>query len=206
MKYIMFSDIHCDRIACERIVERSRSVDFAIGAGDFALLRRGLQETVDVLAGIDIPTILVPGNHESHAELVEACEGIDNFHVLHGSELELDGVTFCGIGGGIPMTPFGAWTVDFSEDHAAKLLSRPGSHFVFVTHSPPYGCLDTLSNGQHVGSTTIRSFVEEVRPSFVVCGHIHERGGQQDEIDGIPVINAGPAGFEFECAAHAGGG
>jgi Icc-related predicted phosphoesterase len=31
-----------------------------------------------------------------------------------------------------------------------------------------------------------------------VCGHIHECAGQQDEIEGIPVINAGPAGVEFE--------
>ena len=100
MKYILFSDIHCDSVACEQLVERSENVDFAIGAGDFALLRKGLQETIGMLAGIRIPTILVPGNHESHAELVEACEGIDNFHVLHGSEIELDGTLFCGIGGG----------------------------------------------------------------------------------------------------------
>jgi Icc-related predicted phosphoesterase len=198
MKYILFSDIHCDRVACEQLVERSEKVDFAIGAGDFALMRRGLQETIGMLAGISVPTILVPGNHESHAELVEACEGIDNFHVLHGSEIELDGTLFCGIGGGIPVTPFGAWTVDFSEDHAQRLLSSPGRNFVFVTHSPPFGCLDTLCDSQHVGSKAIRSFVEEVRPSFVVCGHIHECASQQDEIEGIPVINAGPAGIEFE--------
>ena len=204
MKYVLFSDIHCDRAACEQLVERSENADFAIGAGDFALMRRGLRETIAMLAGIRIPTILVPGNHESHAELIDACEGIDNFHVLHGTEAEVDGMLFCGIGGGIPVTPFGAWTVDFSEDHAQSLLHRPGRSFVFVTHSPPFGCLDTLGDGRHVGSKAIRSFVEEAHPSFVVCGHIHECAGRQDMIADIPVINAGPAGIEFEYPGRGG--
>ena len=198
MKYILFSDIHCDSVACEQLVDRSENADFAIGAGDFASFRRGLQDTIGRLAGIRIPTVLVPGNHESRGELIEACQGIDNFHVLHGSEIDLDGTLFWGIGGGIPITPFGAWTVDFSEEYAQRLLYSPGRNFIFVTHSPPFGCLDTLCDGQHVGSTAIRSFVEKARPSFVVCGHIHERAGQQDEIEGIPVVNAGPAGIEFE--------
>jgi Icc-related predicted phosphoesterase len=58
--------------------------------------------------------------------------------------------------------------------------------------------VDTLRDGQHVGSTAIRSFIEMARPNFVVCGHIHERAGQHGKIDGIPVINAGPKGIEFE--------
>lgn len=198
MRYLLFSDVHCDRDACEQIVEKSAGADFAIGAGDFALLRKGLRRTIDLLSGISIPTVLVPGNHETYAELLLACEGIANFHVLHGSEIRLGGVSFIGIGGGIPMTPFGAWTVDYSEDTAEKLLPRPDGEFVFVTHSPPFGCLDALSNQQHVGSTTIRSFVERELPMFAVCGHIHEQSRQQREIAGVPVINAGPMVFEFE--------
>ena len=198
MKYILFSDVHCDLDACARIVRRSENADFAIGAGDFGLLRDGLQKTIDVLANIRIPTILVPGNHESQDELLEACRGLDNFHVLHGGEVELEGITFFGIGCGIPETPFGPWTVDLSEEDATRLLSEPRNPFVLISHSPPFGCLDSLANQQHVGSRAVRSFVEQSRPSFVVCGHIHEHCNQQSEIDGIPVINAGPVGFEFE--------
>jgi Icc-related predicted phosphoesterase len=198
MKYILFSDVHCDLDACEQIVRRSKGVDFAIGAGDFGLLRKGLKQTIDALADIQVPTILVPGNHESQSELLEACKGLHNFHVLHGEELEVGGVTFFGIGCGVPETPFGPWTVDLSEDDARQLLSRPSNPFVLITHSPPFGCLDALATQQHVGSRAIRNFVEQSRPGFVVCGHIHEDCNQQSEIAGIPVINAGPAGFEFE--------
>jgi len=198
MKYVLFSDIHCDLDACAQIVGLAEKADFAIGAGDFGFLRDGLQKTIDALAHIDIPTVLVPGNHESQDELIEACKGLDNMHVLHGEEVDLGGVTFFGIGCGIPETPFGPWTVDLSEDDASRLLSRPRNPFVLVTHSPPFGCLDTLVTQQHVGSRSIRSFVEQSRPSFVVCGHIHEHGNHQSEINGIPVINAGPNGYEFE--------
>jgi len=198
MKYLLFSDVHCDLGACEQIVRRAPSFDFAIGAGDFGLLRKGLQETIDALADIVIPTILVPGNHESRDELVESCKGLDNFHVLHGETVELAGVTFFGIGCGIPETPFGPWTVDLSEDDAGRLLSRPRGPFAFITHSPPFGCLDALATQQHVGSRAVRSFVEQSRPGFVVCGHIHEHCNQQSDVDGIPVINAGPDGFAFE--------
>ena len=44
-----------------------------IGAGDFASVHRGLEETIAALAGIRPPTLLVPGNNETDAALREAC-------------------------------------------------------------------------------------------------------------------------------------
>jgi Icc-related predicted phosphoesterase len=200
MKYLLFSDIHCDRAACERLVLRSKDADIAIGAGDFGLLRKGLRQTIDALSRITIPTILVPGNHESDVDLLDACHDLGHFHVLHGSSTHVLGVRFFGIGCGIPITPFGSWSVDLSEEEAQQLLPTSPGDFVLVTHSPPWGCLDTLNNQQHVGSEAVRAFVRKSRPTFVVCGHIHENAGGQGDIDGIPVINAGPAGVDFECS------
>jgi len=197
VKYLLFSDIHCSERACASIVQRSADFDFAIGAGDFGLHRNGVSATIEALSGIEIPTIVVPGNHESHAELAEACSGMDNFHVLHGSGVRLGAIRFFGIGGGIPVTPFGPWSFDLSDDDAAALLVPPPDEFVFITHSPPLGCLDTLVNQYHAGSGAVRAFIERSRPRYVVCGHIHENAGRQGEVDGIPVINAGPAGVEF---------
>ena len=198
MKFLLFSDVHCDASACEHIVESARHVDFAIGAGDFGLFRKGLKNTIAGLSAIKVPTIVVPGNHESRAELLQACDGLGHLHVLHGSSARIDGVMFHGLGGGVPLTPFGPWSVDHSEDEAAALLPRGDDDLVLVTHSPPFGCLDALSTGAHVGSRAVRSCVDESRPLFVVCGHIHEHAGEQSEIDGIPVINAGPRGVSFE--------
>ncbi len=198
MRYILFSDIHCDMAYCEAIIKKTQNADFAIGAGDYALFRRGLKATIATLSQIKIPVILVPGNHETYQELADATYGLDNFHILHGSAVAVNGVTFMGIGCAIPVTPFLSWSVDLSEDDAKQLLSKPDNDFVFITHSPPFGCLDTLYNNQHIGSKSIRAFIEESKPIFTACGHIHERWSEQSYINGTPVINAGPKGYEFE--------
>ena len=65
MKLLLFSDVHCDIQRCEKLVQRSESVDVVIGAGDIGLLRKGLKKTIAVLRQIRKPTVLVPGNSES---------------------------------------------------------------------------------------------------------------------------------------------
>ena len=198
MKFLLFSDIHCDTASCEKIVQKSKNADFLIGAGDYALMRKGLQKTIDALSLARIHVILVPGNHESHTELTDACHGQKNFHILHGNSIQINGIIFVGIGCGIPKTPFIPWSVDLSEKDAWKFLPFSQENFIFITHSPPFGCLDEMYNRQHVGSNTIRTYIEKTKPSFVVCGHIHENWNQESNIGDIPIINAGPYGYEFE--------
>ena len=204
-KFLLFSDIHCDTKACENIVRKSKNADVLIGAGDYALMRKGLQKTIDTLSKVKIPVILVPGNHESISELAETCRGLENFHVLHGNSIYVHKMNFMGIGCGIPTTPFVPWSVDLTEEDARRYLTDPHTDFIFITHSPPLGCLDEMVNRQHVGSIAIRAFIETTRPSFAVCGHIHENWNRQSQINGIPVINAGPLGYEFvfPCVAPA---
>ena len=73
MRLLCFSDLHRDAKTAEQLVERSSQADVVIGAGDFATRRMGLSDTIDVLKGIEIPTLLVPGNGESYEELEAAC-------------------------------------------------------------------------------------------------------------------------------------
>src|SRR5204862_4202423 len=134
---------------------------------------------------------------ESVEELAEACRRFPNARVLHGTSCEIDGVTFFGIGGGIPVTPFGSWSYDFTEEQAASLLKNCPSDCVLVTHSPPHAVVDVASNGKHLGSVAIRSAIERTRPRLVACGHIHGSAGQEGRIGPSVVINAGPRGRAF---------
>lgn len=70
-----------------------------------------------------------------------------------------------------------------SEDTIEKDLSvlsdRIERPFIFVAHSPPYDSpLDVLDTGEHVGSVSIRMFIEAwARKGFLIAslhGHIHE--------------------------------
>src|SRR5262245_21954286 len=121
MRLLLFSDLHCDESAAGRMVERSHDVDVLVGAGDFASVRRGINMCINVLRSAQCPAVLVPGNNESLEELTVACKSWRQAHVLHGSKTEIDGVTFFGLGAGVPVTPFGAWSFDLTEDEARHL-------------------------------------------------------------------------------------
>ena len=130
MRLLLFSDLHTDLAAAASIVERAAGFDAVVGAGDFAVKRRGLATIIEVLAAIETPTVLVPGNGESAEELSAACRGWPAAHVLHGEGVGIGGVPFFGLGGGVPVTPFGSWSYDFTEDEARDLLapcSRPSN-------------------------------------------------------------------------------
>ncbi|MGC8668213.1 MAG: metallophosphoesterase family protein [Chthonomonadales bacterium] len=197
MRLLCFSDVHADVAAIQSIVSRAAHADLLIGAGDFATLRRRLDTAISLLRQAPVPAILVPGNHESYEELVEACRRWPAAHVLHGSAVEIAGIPFFGLGGGVPITPFGAWSWDLTEDQAAALLAPCPPGCVLVSHSPPRGILDGSSQGRSLGSTAVLQAIRCKHPRLVVCGHIHEDAGGVVESGGTTVINAGPAGVEW---------
>lgn len=195
MKLLLFSDLHADAAAARRLVKQASAVDVLVGAGDFGNLRADVSTCLDVLRGIDKPAVLVAGNNESTEELLAACRGWKAAHVLHGSGVAIAGVAFFGIGGGIPVTPFGSWSYDFNEEEATALLAGCPSECILVSHSPPKGAVDVSSQGRSLGSVAVRTTIERTRPQLVVCGHIHASAGQQARIGNTVVINAGPGGI-----------
>lgn len=200
MKLLLFSDLHGNQAAAQQLVALAREVDIVVGAGDFGNLRRGIDTAIGLLTSIDKPAVLVPGNAESTAELEAACRAWPAAHVLHGTGINLAGIDFFGIGGGIPVTPFGSWSYDFSEAEARQLLADCPAGGVLVSHSPPKGVVDLSSRGVNLGSIAIREAIEQQQPALVVCGHIHESAGEQAQIDNSVVINAGTAGIIWELA------
>jgi Icc-related predicted phosphoesterase len=200
MKLLLFSDLHNDYKTAAKLVELSNKADAVVTAGDLCIARRGLEKIVRSLSNIKKPTVLVPGNSESAEELKNACRSWKSAIVLHGSHTSLDGISFYGIGGGIPVTPFGSWSYDFTEDQAVTLLQDCPSGGVLVSHSPPKGSLDLSSDGRRLGSEAVRQTIETKKPDLVVCGHIHGSAGQVDRLGESTVINAGPAGIIWDLA------
>jgi uncharacterized protein len=195
LKLLLCSDLHCDVAAARRLVTLAADVDVFVGAGDFANVRRGLQGTIDILQSITCPAILVAGNAETTEELSAACRGWNSAHVLHGSGVTIDGVPFFGLGGAVPITPFGSWSYDLTEEDAAMLLADCPSSCVLVTHSPPKGAVDRDSGGRSLGSTAVRDAIQRVCPRLAVCGHIHGSSGNKETLGSTPVVNAGPKGL-----------
>jgi uncharacterized protein len=192
VKLLAFSDLHRDREGARRLVERSPDADVVVAAGDFASVHDGLEETIAALRPIVTPTLLVPGNNETEEALRRTCEGWSAATVLHGESVVVDGVTFFGLGGGVPVTPWD-WSFDLTEEEAEMRLAACPDGAVLVVHSPPRGHVDG-----GLGSEAILRTIEARRPPLAVCGHIHQCWGHEARVAPTRVINLGPHGVSVE--------
>jgi uncharacterized protein len=192
VRLLAFSDVHCDLGAVDSLVAQASDVDVVAGVGDFASVHEGLEETVRPLREIEVPVLLVPGNNETVDALRAACEGWDGVTVLHGEAAEADGVSFFGLGAGVPTTPWD-WSFDLTDDEAAEMLASMDEGSVLLSHSPPKGHVD-----KGFGSQAVLAAARDKRARAVLCGHIHEEWGAESRIGDTPVRNLGPDGYVLE--------
>ena len=197
MKILAFSDLHRDLAQGARLVEMSAEADVVIGAGDFASVHEGLEETIGALAGIEAPTVLVPGNNETVDALRSATTCWSAATVLHGEGTTIDGTEFFGLGAGIPVTPWD-WSFDLDDEAATEMLAPCPESAVLVLHSPPKDHCDSAGGGGNFGSPALLRAIEEKKPRLAVCGHIHESWGCESQIGETPVRNLGPKGTWIE--------
>jgi Icc-related predicted phosphoesterase len=197
VKLLAFSDLHRDLGQAAELVAMSAEADVVIGAGDFASMHEGLGETIDALAAIETPTVLVPGNNETEQALREAAASWNAATVLHGGGTEIGGTKFYGLGAGIPVTPWG-WSFDLDDEAASEMLAGCPKDAVLVLHSPPRDHCDSNGADMHFGSPALLRAIEEKAPRLAVCGHIHESWGCESQIGNTPVRNLGPKGTWIE--------
>jgi uncharacterized protein len=196
VRILAFSDLHHSTRQASEIVEAAKEADLVIGAGDFCNMRQDIGGAMALLGAIDAPMVLVPGNAESFAELVGAAP--NGAKVLHGTGVEVGGIRLFGLGYGVPVTPFGAWSCDLSEAQAAGMLGGCETADVLVFHSPPLGVVDRTSSGMSVGSKAILAAIERVQPELALCGHIHDSWGQSAMVGQTKVANLGPFANWFD--------
>lgn len=89
---------------------------------------------------------------------------------------------------------------DTIERDLLKLSEQIDKSFIFVSHTPPFNTpLDVIADGTHVGSMSVRKFIEhwaaEKKIKASLHGHIHESprrsGVVQAEIAGVLCLNPG---------------
>jgi Icc-related predicted phosphoesterase len=155
------------------------------------------EDALELLARIDVPCFAIPGNCDPKelAGTLEESEAVS----LHGSTISLGRITLTGVGGS-NRTPFGTPN-ELTEEEIGALLAaatermEKNVHNILVCHAPPHGTLDRAGDAR-VGSTALRGQMK--RFDLVCCAHIHEAKGVE-EVDGVVVVNPGPAS-EGNCA------
>ena len=193
MKLLIFSDIHSDLKALDRLMQIE--ADYYFCAGDLVNWGRKLDLVGEILKKHADRMYVVPGNHESPQQITDLCNKF-GLHDFHGGHLELDGFHVVGLGCSNP-TPFDT-PGEYSEEEIQERL-RPFAGLkpaIAVLHCPPFGTmLDRITNLRHAGSKSVRAYIEHEQPRYFFCGHIHEAAGTTDTIGACSAMNVGKKGF-----------
>jgi Icc-related predicted phosphoesterase len=193
---IVFSDIHHDMAALNRLMETPADAYFA--AGDMVNWGRGLHKIASTITPRQGQLYLLPGNHESEADIDSFCRefGFTNFH---GKTAEIGGLRFAGLGYSTP-TPFDT-PGEYTDAEIARRLEPFAAYEpdVLICHCPPFNTpLDQIKEGLHAGSRSIRDFIERHQPSHFFCGHIHEAEGVVIQMGRTRAMNVGKPGYVLE--------
>jgi Icc-related predicted phosphoesterase len=163
-------------------------VDLIISCGD---LNPRYLEFLVTLSGC--PLLYVHGNHDSVYEKTppEGCECLEDRIV------RCKGLRILGLGGSMRYKegPF-MYTERQMRMRVLKARIKAalcGGVDLFVTHVPPGGCGD-LEDLPHRGFTCFNTFLNAVRPRFMIHGHVHKTYGKfrRERIheSGTRIINA----------------
>lgn len=198
MKLLVFSDIHSDKRALEKLM--AIDADMYVCAGDLVTWARGLDTMAEIMRPRADKMYVIPGNHESEADIVRMCSDY-GFTNLHGKSIEAGGAHIAALGYSSP-TPFNT-PGEYSEQQIASKLQPFAAlkPLVLICHCPPRDTdLDGVKPGAHFGSEAVRAFIEAVEPVRFFCGHIHECEGRDVMIGHTRGANVGKRGYMIDLA------
>jgi len=118
MKIFAFTDIHSDeKILRDNIKKiKKQKPALVIVTGDISIFDMGLEYVLSELGKLDVPVLLIHGNHESYSKFASLIKKYKNLVDLHKKSYSKDGFIFLGYGGG------GFAIVDPDFDRASKKL------------------------------------------------------------------------------------
>lgn len=150
MRILACADLHghADRVARIRAVVREYQPQVILLPGDLTHAGRG-EEALTLLHTLSLPVLAIPGNMDAAAAVIAMRR---HGSLLEGAPRVIDGVAFGGPDADVPCD-------------------------VLVVHEPPFGVLDVVRPGEHIGSRGVRDRMLRLRPRLLTCGHVHESPG-----------------------------
>jgi uncharacterized protein len=193
MKLLIFSDIHSDAQALERLM--ATDADYYFCAGDLVNFGRHLDAMGEILKQRGDRVYVIPGNHESDEQTSAFCATF-GLNYFHGGRTQLGGFEVVGLGYSNP-TPFDTPGEYSEEELGQRLHAFDGlKPMIAICHVPPYGTmLDRIKNLRHAGSKSMREFLQREQPRYFFCGHIHEAAGAQEKLGVTSAMNVGKKGY-----------
>ena len=194
MKIISFGDIHEDTQNLLKIDDELRYADLIIISGDITNYqgKSVAENVINSVRKYNTNVLAQLGN----LDLGEVNDYLSQENInMHGKGHIFNNIGIFGVGGS-NFTPFKTPT-EFSEVEINSFLVDGYKKVeecevkIMVPHMPPINTkVDKVSSGMHVGSKSVRDFIEGYKPDMCICGHIHESRGD-DVIGDTKIFNAG---------------
>ena len=159
--------------------------DVLIHAGDFSSMGKEyeIKDFLDWFSKTDFTyKILIAGNHDFFFEKISHNPAFleefipSNVIYLNDSEVEIEKVKIWG-------SPIQPWFYNWAfnryrgEDIRRHWNKIPADTDILITHGPVFGILDKTTRNESVGCEDLLQKVEEIKPKYHICGHIHEAYG-----------------------------
>lgn len=196
MRLLIFSDIHNDWAALERLM--AVEADYYFAAGDLVSWSRELDRCGRILSRRAERVYYLPGNHESVDSIVPVVRKY-GLNLFHGQHFETAGYHIAGLGYSNP-TPFNT-PGEYTEEELARRLNTFAAlkPLVLICHCPPLGTpLDQVRKGVHAGSRAVAQFIEKHQPEYFFSGHIHEAEGAGTTLGRTRAFSPGKRGHLLE--------
>ena len=194
MKIISFGDIHEDTSSLIKMKTVLETADLIVLSGDLTNCHGKFEakNVLDTIRKHNKNMLVQYGNMDlPEVNVYLTKEGIN----LHGNGYIIEDVGIFGCGASSP-TPFHTPSEIPESDIETHLINgynkvNNAKWKIMVCHTPPKDTVtDVVRSGMHVGSVTVRNFIEKHKPNVCISGHIHESKGK-DKIGDTIVLNAG---------------
>ncbi|MGH2373698.1 MAG: metallophosphoesterase family protein [bacterium] len=150
MRILACADLHGrpERIRRVRALVTEYAPSVVLLPGDLTHVDMG-RDALSLLDTLAVPVLAVTGNMDGPLTISKVRQ--------HGRLHETQPVVIGGISFGGP---------------------RVTAHCdVLVVHEPPYGTLDLVPSGRHIGSQDVLGLLTRIQPRVLTCGHVHESAG-----------------------------
>ncbi len=193
MKIYTFTDLHSDIETLLKIKKKAKAgkAELILCAGDVSIFGSELKIIMKELNKINIPVLIIHGNHETVQEMNSACKGLKNIKFIHKKVYKHGNYKIIGYGGG----GFAFTDSTFVKTmRAMKSKIKKTDKVILMTHQPPYGTKTDKIYNDYAGNKSFTSYIKKEQPKIAICGHLHENEGKKDKIGRTLVLNPGYQG------------
>ena len=197
MRILAAGDLHGDISQIRKLAEKAEkeNVDLVVLCGDLTAAEEKTDNIIGPFVKKNKKVLLVPGNHESIATADFLAELYD-VRNIHGYSVRYNNVGFFGCSG-VTLGPHALSSTEIfnllKQGHERIKETRKK---VMVTHEHPADSKQEIFGFR--GSRGVRKAIDELKPDFLLCSHIHEAEGIEEKIGKTTVINVGRSGKIIE--------